>query len=138
MRALKFRSWNRILGRMSEPFDLHEIPKNIHWHCLDLMQFTGLIDNTGAEICEGDICEEIILGDRASFIKNNGSINAALVSISFENGGWGYMPIFPELAHPDDKSWRAFWNSEDGEMINMKYFTVVGNIYRNPEILKAT
>lgn len=57
-RPIKFRLWSDREQKMSSPYDGDLItwhsPSNWRMH-YDVMQFTGLTDKNGKEICEGDI-----------------------------------------------------------------------------------
>lgn len=79
----------------------------------ELMQFTGLKDKNGKEICEGDIVRFKTYGDEKHF----GEI-ALEVKISTDYGARPYMPV-----------WGYFnWVSRESE--------IIGNIYENPELIK--
>lgn len=69
-------------------------------------QYTGLTDNNGTKIFEGDILEA-----------NNGHIGWVM----FRNGG------FVKCCYCHPKSFNIFWRDNE---------TVVGNIYDNPELLR--
>lgn len=128
MRVIKFRIWDTGLGRMFHPNGdtLKEIVEAAmgctgdEWWVDDddvIMQFTGLKDKNGKEICEGDI------------IRNNGQNNqlaivdpgVAKIKVSYGHGDCGY-----------DAALSYFSYYGDGEDIE-----VIGNIYENPELTKA-
>jgi uncharacterized phage protein (TIGR01671 family) len=110
-------------------------------HLLDdkrfiVMQYTGLKDKNNKEIYEGDICE-MIIGNREICVKaNNGDLRGFLVKIEIKYLTCGWIHLFPELTHPEDRKWCAFWDSHDEDFWDKNYFKVIGNIYENPELLK--
>lgn len=80
-----------------------------------LMQFTGLLDKNGKEICEGDIVKY--------YVKDEDKYYTNLVSFErgvFTIGDWINYPI--GIAQ---KLWYCKNNIE-----------VIGNIYENPELIK--
>ena len=87
-------------------------------------QFTGLTDKNGKKIFEGDICNMSILGGDHSLMK-----------IVIKYGYVGFEPLHPDEVHPDDREWRSFWKSEEEYLWDTDYFTVIGNIHDNPELL---
>jgi YopX protein len=74
-----------------------------------LMQFTGLTDKTGKEIYEGDVCKVVDRG-----------------------GVWN---VAAQEMHSLDSF--HFWNHVADNMENGVLYEVIGNIYKNPELLKA-
>ena len=88
-------------------------------------QYTGLTDKNGKKIFEGDICDLSILGR-----------DHALVEISIQHGCVGFEPLDYDSVHPDDQEWKSFWDNEERYMWNTNYFTVIGNIHDNPELLE--
>ena len=140
MRVIKFRAWGRQAKRMYTVDDLknlwtlnnHEgdaqtIPNVIvvnqsyrgedlelvvDQDC-DLMQYTGLNDKSGKEICEGDILDWPIKQRREDGI------------VVFEDGGfWLIQDYIPHL------------QSGGRYMPSKKYREIIGNIYENPELIK--
>lgn len=135
-REIKFRAWDKTYKRMNYKVQVGNTDyadqnytcnsiwvdygdrKSIGWmnadeKCIDLMQFTGLIDKNGKEIYEGDFCIVPYLGDE----KTRGVIeykNGAFVFMSKEN---------PSLQV-------VGWS-----MIKPSETEVVGNIFETPELL---
>lgn len=95
---------------------------------IELMQFTGLYDDDGKEIYEGDIVEiqnniETKTPHKSEVIMN---YNGALVK---------YHPIHQQLGHNGFKNLSDYCNYGFGDRYNV-FCKVVGNIYENPELLK--
>ena len=89
-------------------------------------QYTGLTDRNGKKIFEGDICDlNILVNDHE------------LVEISIKHGCVGFEPLDYDSVHEDGKKWKSFWISDEDEMWDPKYFSVIGNIHDNPELLEA-
>jgi uncharacterized phage protein (TIGR01671 family) len=152
MREIKFRAWDKNGdgmfynvqdGILFDDGSIYEFryffdQREGDIHDWELMQYTGLLDKQGKNIYEGDICEMIILGDRSDYLKYNKNIDGALVVVEIRNLIPGFISVFLEMQHPDDKDWKSFWQCEDNEWWNKEYFTIIGNIYENPELLKET
>jgi hypothetical protein len=82
----------------------------------ELMQYTGLKDKNGEEIWENDIVLlDLISGDRYSKVHHDPLIEIPTVCF-FEELGW--EPLFIYVGKPDT------------------CLQVVGNIYKNSELLK--
>ena len=96
----------------------------------NLMQYTGVKDRIGKEIYEGDICEFIVGCSRKIYLEVSEDIKGALVAIEYKNLSYGFIPMYPELCHPDDKDWCSFWRDEEETLWDNEYFKVVGNIYQ--------
>ena len=90
-------------------------------------QFTGLTDKNGKMIFEGDLLDQSILGNDHTIVK-----------VVIQNGCVGFEPVFPDKVHPSDRMWKSFWQQDDQEMWPPRYFTIVGNIHDNPELLEVT
>lgn len=127
-RELKFRAWSDTLKHMyyhedniTEPH-LWNLKPCVVGEKLEsvmdytIMQYTGLKDKTGKEIYEGDIVKCIAL--------SNDHLQRGAITISpieyFASGftlAVTYVPLFPFCVDHD--------------------IEVIGNIYENPELLKA-
>jgi hypothetical protein len=115
MREIKFRAWNRKMGRMSEPFDLTDlrdgllIPENTFLRDLDIMQYTGLRDINNVPMYEGDIVR--VLGQEAPKV------------VEFDCGQFCIeVQVVRSVKSP------LYCDSATGE--------VIGNIHANPDLLK--
>ncbi len=89
-------------------------------------QFTGLLDKNGTKIFEGDVLDMSIIGP-------DHSLNA----VSIEHGAVGFFPLYPEEEAEEDRRWRSFWKDDEQEFWSDEYFTVIGNIHDNPELLEG-
>jgi hypothetical protein len=74
---LKFRVWNKISQKMHEWKDIKAIPlKDFELEHCKIIQFTGVKDNEGKDIYEGDVLE---------------FYGSYRVVIFFERGSFGYL-----------------------------------------------
>lgn len=130
MREMKFRAWSKTKGKMIYAAEakhssdllaigLHGLPIAVDrdsfqdgavvgWnidHCVTLMQYTGLKDKNGREIYEGDI---LSLGKRVGVVQWYTSV---------ENGAGFFISTNSERDYKVHHAW-----------------TVIGNIYQNPEM----
>ena len=139
MREIKFRAWNRRDGRAWGTFGLgedklwlgdtrevyahiHMLPTLDHWV---LMQFTGLTDKDGKEIYEGDVLGGYphatveVIWDRAAAC----FATRYFVDDDDDDGGLVKREITDLLSNS---------MHECGDV-----WTVIGNVYENPELLNA-
>ena len=112
MRQIKFRAWDKKVNKFDERFPRElkyfgELGFTLTSNDFEFSQFTGLLDKNGKEIYEGD---EMWDGQRHGQIKWNDA------NCKF-------------ILEGDDFTF---------EMIDLKdkNFSVGGNIYENPELLK--
>lgn len=134
MRKHKYRVWDRDKKQM---FPVSEIsfgddgsgltvivqpaPKPKYHRCLvvgencDLLEYTGLKDCKGVEICEDDIIR--IVG------------NATTAKVVF----WERPPEFGLDFSHDEVAWCEDWNLSD----DCDRMEIVGNVYENPELLEG-
>jgi uncharacterized phage protein (TIGR01671 family) len=79
------------------------------------MQYTGLKDKIDKEIYEGDIC-------KTSSCKGNGhEYVLQIVKVTYE------APYFRG---------RSIYDNDEYCLSNAQYWEIIGNIYKNPELLK--
>lgn len=117
MRPFKFRSWDEENGMIQAQTLYFDKDGNFSMpYVKNLMQFTGLLDKHGTEIYEGDIVK--VKDDWETYGQNGGEI----YSVIFTKGGFRAKGKYDGT---------GFW-MEDGDD-----FSVLGNIYSNPELLKV-
>ena len=123
MRKIKFRAWDiqtesmrdvLVVDWVNELIDLSSGIIERRPHEVILMQYTGLKDKNGVEICEGDIVETVYNGEVFA-----GVVVYDLSEVDFKvtDGKEKYGRNFQYLTGNDENE-------------------VLGNIYENPELLK--
>lgn len=120
MRKFKFRAYNKdsftyfdldLLNDESRAFYINEIKDN------QVMQYTGLKDKNNVEIYEGDILEAFdILGEREIY------------PVIFIDGAFMGKRL-------DDEEFPYFYLFANKSL--SKTYKVIGNIYKNPELLSV-
>jgi len=138
MREFKFRAWDKKNKNMFTPLQL---PHKNYSDCVVgatgqssssmfdvkrsdcvIMQFTGLNDKTGKEICEGDIIKTIE--------SRSGEVCENKYVVYFEDC---------EFQRVEIKYWQGLKNyALRGYKLGryIKFIEVIGNIYDNSELLK--
>ena len=122
MREIKYRAW--VLGKMYDvaAMDWNEYGLTIHTSGgfmtlpdeeVDLMQFTGLKDENGREIYEGDIVRGTIIQNDKTFL------------------------FKPEM------KWSCgccspFYGWEFSDELFTHHIEVIGNMFENPELLEVS
>ncbi len=118
MRDIKFRTWNIADKTMGEPFSLQtaiasRVYNGVDTTGVEYMQFTGIRDQNGKDIYEGDILKiEYLDGPKTG-------------SVEQEEGWYGIQVQEEPSRHPAHFS--PFTSTDDP--------VVLGNIYENPELL---
>ena len=130
MREYKFRAWDETEKHMYNWGNLiNQNLKNIFTiteQCgYILMQYTGLHDENGKEIYEGDIIEfsyDMFVGNFDTFVAKG--------KVVFEEGAF-YVEVFANERTTKDEAYLLY-------SINLDTIEVVGNIYENKELLNET
>ena len=138
MREIKFRAWDKSDKKMlffdgifnRKPYtetstfvQYESFPK---YHDIELMQYTGLKDDNGKEVYEGDILN-------LSLDYDNEEKWTAIVEFGNPNctniWGWHLRPITKCGYNPDI----LLWVESESHGINCK---VIGNAFENSELLE--
>ena len=138
MRNIKFRAWNKNTKKMYkigqitlekgtwnyEPDNREYVGMSIPYQpSFMLMQYTGLKDENGKEIYEGDIIEfsyDMFVGNFDTFVAKG--------KVVFEEGAF-YVEVFENERTTKDEAYLLY-------SINLDTIEVIGNIYDNPELLE--
>lgn len=131
MREIKFRAWDtqaeEILYGVEHTYDGYKVPMPSFGALLDcpdfyiVMQYTGLKDQNGKEIYEGDIVKFYPQSPRSEELPN--PRYGEMGKIFFDIGSFAVRPI------DGKREGIQFFLDELGEWV------VVGNIYENKELL---
>lgn len=129
MRELKFRAWGRYgdeIGNTGKPQMIHDWQERGLVECVgfdggrhfDIMQYTGLKDENGEKVYEGDILENV-KGHR--FVMEYGGL------------AFGWRGLTPYANGMVKFSYDTITNPNITELTELE---VIGNIYENPELLE--
>ena len=129
-REFKFRVWSAIDSCFYPNIDLNRKNISVLYEITDeliLLQYTGLKDNNGVEIYEGDI---ILRLNKQIYFVAYGHCSFKLYSLDYigfpkddmPKGGWDVHKINANTHYPQHRT-------------NLIDYEVVGNIYENPELL---
>jgi len=143
MRELKFRAWDKENKKMidaesfyfSDQFEpFVESAKNAQ-RCFEIMQYTGLIDKNGKEICEGDVVlvedsyTDRILDDGTGPMVDMNHV----CEVIFKEGCFG-----ANINYRGDIFWKNFYTFREIEdRIGRVNFEIIGNRFENPELLEG-
>lgn len=131
-RKIKFRAWNEVSEKMLNWNDFLDTNMKNTFIApestgLILMQYTGLHDENGKEIYEGDIIEfsyDVFTG--------NFDTKVGRGTIEFIDGAFYIKPFEIEgrkVKDTDNEEWFLLYT------VNTDTLEVIGNIYDNPELL---
>ena len=130
MREYKFRAWDETEKHMYNWENLfNQNLKNIFTipeQCgYNIMQYTGLKDENGKEIYEGDIIEfsyDMFVGNFDTFVAKG--------KVVFEEGAF-YVEVFENERTTEGEAYLLY-------SINLDTIEVIGNTYENKELLDET
>lgn len=124
MREIKFRAWDKKNKLMFCIFDniTQEDWFLPNWKSkYEVMQYTGLKDINNVEIYEGDIIKT----------RENQSSKGEIFEIFYQHGSFWLF----NKNHKGFELWRQC-NFSNGIDTGTTWFEIIGNIYKNPELLK--
>jgi uncharacterized phage protein (TIGR01671 family) len=129
MREIKFRAWDIERRKYLPPeTDFITWPKPSNWRDFyEVEQFTGLKDNNGNDIYEGDICRVLYTDWVSKPFDDIRTLDQYLYDIAYTMKVEFVHSCF-EFVINDDK-W-SMYVGEHGRII------VIGNIHENPGLLK--
>jgi YopX protein len=106
-REIKFRAWDGV-DYMSNPFTLSDLMNDRILFTSDtlVMQFTGITDKNGVDVYEGDI------------MQHENPFDVPFV-VNWDENSLGFVFNYGSTSY----------------VVNDTSFTVIGNIYENPELL---
>jgi uncharacterized phage protein (TIGR01671 family) len=130
MRSYKFRVWDKLKKEFNEEYHYKNefISIGLGFHSdvcvskddLILQQYTGLNDNNGKEIYEGDILDRVGNGSFIKIVVSWDEPNCRFIYKSVCNLHGGGSPLTNNSINISD------WT----------YWVVCGNIFENPELLE--
>ena len=128
MKYIKFRAWDN--GKMLGPVGIlltgtPEWLSNLSSEA-DIMLYTGLSDKNGVEIYDGDIIQSVSEMVRLDTNEKTGKIKTENYEVRWE---------------PEKARWGR-WKDNKFELLSgldkgylLKWYSVIGNIYENPELV---
>lgn len=133
-REIKFRAWckseqvmHNFAGVLDGKIILYNGSSGEHFEPDDqddyeVMQFTGLFDSEGIEICEGDVMDFVVFDAWSSEAHYRGIVK-------FAQGEWQLWKSLNEEYYGDDGAFSLF-----GVMLHDSA-EVIGNIYEHPHLV---
>lgn len=132
-REIKFRAWDKKERDWTKHIypcfnDVWAITIKPQWEDIIIMQFTGIKDKKGKEVYEGDI---VILHDAFERPEYDTSSKTDLIAqVIWYDSGWHI-----KYNYENKRGYELDYFAKDSDN-NPEDFEVIGNIYKNPELLK--
>ncbi len=130
MREIKFRAWDKKQKKMHNNCEhLPPFKCNKEEEIWIMQQYTGLKDKNGKEIFEGDIVKMDCWGERKKYSDAKRKDCQGVFEIKLTVGPFGLEFDFVNISGYSCPT-HLFTRKEENS------FEVIGNIYKNPELLE--
>lgn len=142
MREIKFRAWNKKKNKMTKHFgygktymsggdgiSINELIKAEQAYNMIIMQYTGLKDKNEKEIYEGDVVESVSPIIMLSTNKETGEMGRSVYVVGYEKDRARFN--FKRIT---DNNFEGYGMKQTHQS---KWYTIIGNVYENPELKEA-
>jgi uncharacterized phage protein (TIGR01671 family) len=142
-REIKFRAWNSKERQMSKSFTLHDIgdgrirgvwsSPRLSFPITDciMLQFTGLKDETGKEIYEGDVISEMRRHNKAEI--RFGTFGIGKDSWDITHAATGFVCAFQDGGYTG-----LNMKSNEAHGFACEEIKIIGNVHQNKRLFKST
>jgi len=136
VREIKFRAWFKNNNKMWSWESIVKQKWSVDYlsgaisHSAIIMQYTGLKDNNGKEIYEGDIVNYV----NKEYVKSLGFLEQS--EVFWDGSATGYYILWGKKEYGSSKDEYTHYLLGNGIGAIDDGVKIIGNIYENPELLK--